>query len=569
MRSTNEEARSSHCMSLRIITNGGVAAALLLSLLLPDNASSFVSPAQSKLRRIVHARRGNDLFYRVPLSPSPLDRNVNGTSQHITAIRASSTSTLAQDEDTALLSNVLEPNSDTTLFEHELLSNVLEPNATLSLFEQKLLERFIEHQSLLNSPTTPTNNEHQLVTSTSSSIAILPEQELSPSSEPSGISNILNLSDVWKARLLLLLSAALYGTNFTFVKSLDERMSVGLSSTLRFGFAALIMLPWLFAPMEEYESKSLMSSSSSLSESSERNDADGSIDGNFDSFFRKLLAGGDPTKLSATLAGMEIGLYNSIGYIAQAVGLKTTTASKSAFICSLAVVTVPILDKLWGKPLLRRQIIGACLAAFGVYALELGGSSDALTEGDLLSLVQPVMFGLGFWRMEAAVENFPKEAARLAAANILMVFLMSASYLIYSSSSATTMGMDAGGVLLSDACNSLPTTSEIMTWLQTPSILGMLVWTGVVTTAFTMYMETVALKTLSAAETTLIFSTEPLFGAAFAALVANECLGPEAAVGAAFIIGGCLVSGMDVGSLLKGKDTRMEDDAVETSGVDQ
>eukprot|EP00585_Thalassiosira_rotula_P020155 CAMPEP_0196202850 /NCGR_PEP_ID=MMETSP0912-20130531/5511_1 /TAXON_ID=49265 /ORGANISM="Thalassiosira rotula, Strain GSO102" /LENGTH=102 /DNA_ID=CAMNT_0041476829 /DNA_START=6 /DNA_END=311 /DNA_ORIENTATION=+ len=102
-----------------------------------------------------------------------------------------------------------------------------------------------------------------------------------------------------------------------------------------------------------------------------------------------------------------------------------------------------------------------------------------------------------------------------------------------------------------------------MTWLQTPSILGMLVWTGVVTTAFTMYMETVALKTLSAAETTLIFSTEPLFGAAFAALVANECLGPEAAVGAAFIIGGCLVSGMDVGSLLKGKDTRMEDDAVE------
>jgi drug/metabolite transporter (DMT)-like permease len=74
----------------------------------------------------------------------------------------------------------------------------------------------------------------------------------------------------------------------------------------------------------------------------------------------------------------------------------------------------------------------------------------------------------------------------------------------------------------------------------------MLFWTGVVTTAFTIWMETLALKTLSAAETTLIFSTEPLFGTAFAAIVANECFGKEAAIGAAFIIGGCLVSGIDL-----------------------
>ena len=175
--------------------------------------------------------------------------------------------------------------------------------------------------------------------------------------------------------------------------------------------------------------------------------------------------------------------------------------------------------------------------------------------------------------MEAAVEKFPNEAARLAAAQLLMVFLVSASYLIYSSStiaaaSATRMVDANGAVLLSDACHELPTTSEIMTWLQTPSILGMLVWTGVVTTAFTIYMETVALKTLSAAETTLIVLTEPLFGAAFVSLVANTCLGPEATVGAAFIIGGCLVSGMDVGGLLKGEEGRVEEDAAEASEVD-
>jgi hypothetical protein len=54
------------------------------------------------------------------------------------------------------------------------------------------------------------------------------------------------------------------------------------------------------------------------------------------------------------------------------------------------VVTVPILDFIWGKKLLRCQIIGACLAAFGVFALELGGQQTTITDGDGMSLIQPV-----------------------------------------------------------------------------------------------------------------------------------------------------------------------------------
>jgi len=406
-------------------------------------------------------------------------------------------------------SNVLEPNSDTTLFEQELLAgytdyqslvNSLDNQATLELFESDIM---LDETAALDS------------------IVTVPTKEAF---------SIFDLSDVWKARLLLLLSAALYGTNFTFVKSLDESMSVGLSSTLRFGFAALVMLPWLFAPLGE-EAKAL---------ARERNDGE-STDGEGNALLKFVE---DPMRVGAVLAGMEIGVYNSIGYIAQAVGLKTTCASKSAFICSLAVVTVPILDYMWGKPLLRRQVAGACLAAFGVYALELGGEATSITEGDMLSLVQPLLFGLGFWRMEAAVEKYPTEAARLAAAQLLVVFGVSVSYLLLSS---------GDGALLSwgGASEAVPTAPEILARLRDPSVLGMLFWTGVVTTALTIWMETLALKTLSAAETTLIFSTEPLFGAAFAAAVAGECLGQEAAVGAAFIIGGCIVSGVDVGRLFR------------------
>jgi len=375
-----------------------------------------------------------------------------------------------------------------------------------NIIQQELLEGYLAHQILMKSMSMSDDDELSLEQHE--------EHELISSELITDVSDDIAstpiLSDVWKARLLLLLSAALYGTNFTFVKALDESMSVGISSTLRFGFAAVAMLPWLIAPISD-ELK-LMAQ----------------VEGNE-----------EPTKLSVALAGMEIGVLNSVGYISQAIGLKTTTASKSAFICSMAVVIVPILDYIWGKPLLRRQVIGAVLAAMGVYALEMGGT-ETLNSGDVMSLMQPLMFGLGFWRMEAAMEKYPTEAGRLAASQLLAVFLVSASYL--------TCWSPVSGFSVSDACNALPSITEVMTWLHDPKILGALLWTGIVTTAFTIWMETLALKTLSAAETTVIFSTEPLFGAAFASVVAGESLGSCAAVGAAFIISGCLVSGLDIGS---------------------
>lgn len=219
----------------------------------------------------------------------------------------------------------------------------------------------------------------------------------------------------------------------------------------------------------------------------------------------------------------------------------------------MAVVTVPILDYIWGKQLLRRQIVGACLAAFGVFALELGGQQTTISDGDVMSLIQPLVFGLGFWKMEAAMEKYPTEAGRLAAAQLLTVFLVSLSYLMCWSPMAGGGGEDA----LPDVCNVIPSASEVIAWLHDPYIMGMFIWTGIITTAFTIYMETLALKTLSAAETTLIFSTEPLFGAAFAAIVAHECFGLHDAIGAVFIIAGCLVSGMDVGKFMGGSPKSM------------
>jgi len=309
-----------------------------------------------------------------------------------------------------------------------------------------------------------------------------------------------NDAAVWKARSLLIGAAALYGTNFSLVKLLGDTMPEGVSLTLRFALASVVTLPWLF---EEGGTAAL-----------ELPNAD---------------------VLMATWLGFEVGLWNSIGYVAQAVGLETTPASKSAFICSLAVVVVPLLDFFTGKRIETRQWVGAFLAVVGVAFLELsgGGGGDALllSKGDMLSLVQPFAFGIGFWRIEKALQRYPSQARRLTAAQLLAVFTASACY-----------GLSA---IDPSALQSYPWAE----WLTNPSILFSLFWTGCITTALTIYMENKGMETLSAAEATVIFATEPLWGTAFATVVMSEQLGVNSLIGAAFIMFACFYSNLGMGGI--------------------
>lgn len=317
-------------------------------------------------------------------------------------------------------------------------------------------------------------------------------------SEP-GFEEQKGISDVYKARLLLVCAAMLYGTNFSIVKLLGDAIPVGVNSALRFGLAALFSVPWLFQDVYKAEN------------------------------------------LGAAWLGFEVGLWNSIGYVSQAVGLETTAASTSAFICSLAVIVVPGIDYFTGKILRSQQLIGAMLAVIGVAFLELGSDfSSQLSSNDILSLIQPFAFGVGFWKMEKAMQKYPDQASRMTAAQLLAVFFATIAYGLY------TMN-------LTDL-TSLPW----LEWLSTPSILMSIFWTGVVTTALTIYMENLALETLSAAETTLIFSTEPLWGTAFAAVVMGEQLGFNASVGSFLILIACIYSNLGLhGFLSLAKDLKI------------
>jgi drug/metabolite transporter (DMT)-like permease len=303
------------------------------------------------------------------------------------------------------------------------------------------------------------------------------------------------MGDVYIARALILLAAALYGSNFSLVKMMgeDTPLSVGMTSTLRFGLAAIATSPWLFSNLNQIRTEWSTSS-----------------------------------EAATMLAGFEVGLWNCMGYIAQAVGLETTLASKSTFFCSMAVVVVPLLDFFFkGQSIQSNQIFGLVLALVGVAALELGDmdrrTGPLLSYGDLVSLLQPLAFGMGIWRMEAAMRKYPNQAMRATAAQLSIVFLGSAFF--------CTLSGD-GGIDISQLSNII----------TKPQMLAPLLWTGLVTTALTIYMESVAMKTLSAAETTLLLSTEPVSGSLFAAALMGERLGPNAMFGSGLILMSCILS---------------------------
>jgi len=326
-----------------------------------------------------------------------------------------------------------------------------------------------------------------------------------PSSIPPAEENVQTkqIDPVWQARILLIVAAALYGTNFTFVKVLNDNVPVEIGAFLRFALAAGVTLPWLFQRNKSHK---------------EQIDA---TDNNVNQF---------SLGNEVILGGVEVGVWNAIGYLSQAVGLETTPASTSAFICSLAVVVVPILDHLTGKKISKREIMGALLAVSGVAFLELdslvAGSAPSLSSGDLYSLVQPLAFGVGFWRMEHYMRKFPLDAMKLTAAQL------------------STVAISSLGVAMFTSHASIPDLTQLTEWLSDPKILGALLWTGLVTTALTVTMETIALKTLSAAEATMIFSTEPIFGGICASCVLGEQFGVGGLIGSAMVLGGCLYSNL-------------------------
>ncbi|CAN0456724.1 unnamed protein product, partial [Laminaria digitata] len=198
-------------------------------------------------------------------------------------------------------------------------------------------------------------------------------------------------AEPWGARLTLALVACLYGTNYTAIKFMGDFLDTSSLLTLRFGLAGLTLLPALQG------------------------------------------VGRD-----VFLAGAEVGMYATMGYMSQAYAMRSLPASQLALVGCLAVLVVPLLDHLSGRRRAGVSTVGAAVLACGGAAvlqaggIESGAGDNAGLLPHVLALMQPLFFGMSTWRMEAHVARHPGQALPLTAAQVAVVAATSALWGIVS-----------------------------------------------------------------------------------------------------------------------------------------
>jgi len=163
----------------------------------------------------------------------------------------------------------------------------------------------------------------------------------------------------WRANLLLLLTAIIWGFSFVAQRQGMEHVSPFTFNGIRFAIGAISLLPVIF------------------------------ISGK-----RKKILTRTPLFSKATIiGGLGLGVALFLGASLQQIGIVETTAGKAGFITGLYVIIVPLLGLLWKQSTGSGTWLGALLAVTGMYFLSV---TDDLTisRGDLLVLCSALFWAL-------------------------------------------------------------------------------------------------------------------------------------------------------------------------------
>mmetsp|Transcript_4943 Transcript_4943/g.11790 ORF Transcript_4943/g.11790 Transcript_4943/m.11790 type:complete len:393 (+) Transcript_4943:43-1221(+) len=316
-------------------------------------------------------------------------------------------------------------------------------------------------------------------------------EQLESSQQTSTLSNDLP-ELAWKGVILVL--CALWASNFAATKLVVSQPGVDASmySVARFGVAAAALAPGAIATLKKSK-----------------------------------------VDMETLWEAVVCGSWVAFGYLGQTLGLMTTTASKSCVICSLHCVFVAVVAEVWRVSRSTAEtkfdytrLIPAMIAVVGVAIVELKGAGGAPTIGDALSFAQPIGFGMGYLKLEEIMAKKPDGGLAVATIKLSVVFL--ASLLMYELTP-----------LFSGASDFALTVPDISPILASPMAMAGILYTGLVTTAAALWVESIAFAKVSATDASIILTTEPLFAAFIGAMTLGEIFGASDYLGATLIVGAC------------------------------
>jgi len=209
-------------------------------------------------------------------------------------------------------------------------------------------------------------------------------------------------------------------------------------------------------------------------------------------------------------AGALMGVFLTLGYVLQTLGLEHTTVSNAGFITGLFVVLTPVLAAVFLRDRIGPLAWGAAIvSALGLYLLSGGGSPNT---GDMLVLGCAVAF--------AAHILATARAASVYDTGALLVVQLGVCGVVCTA-----------GALIAGDLRSPPDGSV---WIA-------LAVTALVASVLGFFIQTYAQKHTSATRTALILASEPAFAALCAYLFNDERLEALGWAGAALIMASILV----------------------------
>lgn len=267
-----------------------------------------------------------------------------------------------------------------------------------------------------------------------------------------------------KATLLLILVTAIWGLTFPLIHNAVTHIAPLTFIFVRFSLATVFLLPMIWQALRQ-------------------------------------------TNLPLLFASVIIGLLNSVTYIAQTIGLQTTTSARAAFITSTSVILVPFLMPVFGfgKPT-GFEIFCSLICLAGLYILT-GADITHISSGDKWVLLCAIANAFSIIYLQRVTQKH-KEYKLLTFYPIVIVALASA-------------------VFVPDKFNS--------TLLQLPVIIGV-GFCSIFATCIALWLQTKYQKFAPAPKVALIFCLEPLFASIFGLVINGDAITHNIMLGGAFIL---------------------------------
>lgn len=218
--------------------------------------------------------------------------------------------------------------------------------------------------------------------------------------------------------------------------------------------------------------------------------------------------------ISTLYAGSLLGVFLTIGYVFQTVGLKYTTSSNAGFITGLSVVLVPILYSAINqiKPSFN-TILTVLLAFSGLFLLSFKDWHTSLSYGDMLVLVSAV--GFAFHIIFVDRLSYRHNAIAITSVQLLFVGLF---------------------------CMVVGLFGEPWPLKFSSSLIAALLVTSIFATALAFLLQNSMQKYSTPTRFAVILTTEPVFAALAGHLWAHEIFTQRALVGALLILVAMLIS---------------------------